>query len=180
MIKENLIVIIAITSIWLIGAVGFYIYSGDVQQIFFSVNCFAVVIATTINLISALEQSFSRKRENTFKYIEKWDDSLLTEARKYTRDILHNRNEKTPDKIYEDIDQNPELKKSIVSVFNFWQVVYMAIESHRVDEKLLRRAFADSYNKFYHTFDCWRTRHIKESDKKGFEDLEKLFKRWNR
>ncbi len=180
MTKGNWIAVVTVTLLWFIGAIGLYIYSKDIQQLFFSINFFAVIIATTINLLSALEQVRSRKTDNTFKYMEMWDDSLLTEARKYTRDILQQSNTKAPDQIYEDIDKNIELKKSIVSVFNFWQLIYLSIEAGRVEKRTLERAFSGAYKKFYETFQCWRQNHIKYSDPKGYADLDKLYKMWNK
>jgi len=171
-------VIILISLVWFAGAMVIQIYIRNVESLFISINLFAVVIATNINLIGSLQRVSLNKIDNSFKYIERWDGSLILEARKYTRELLASADETAQNKILQEIRDKPELKSSIVTVFNFWQEMYLSIEHGRVDETILKRGFSEAYKKFYSTFKCWREEHIKKVDQKGYVDLESLHKRW--
>ena len=177
--RNSWLVIFSITFLWIISAIGLYAYSKDVQTLFLSINCFAVVIATTINLISTLQNQHTRKVDKTYKFAKMWDATLMTEARTYTRQILDQSKKKTDEDILADLRNDTELRKSVVSVFNFFQTMYMSIQSRSVNEDVLKRGFSSPYIRFFNTFRVWREEHIKKVDPNGYQDLHSLYNRWS-
>ncbi|MEM8641459.1 MAG: hypothetical protein AAGG51_21980 [Cyanobacteria bacterium P01_G01_bin.54] len=178
--KNSWLVIIIIALLWSIGAVGLYAYNQDIQSLFLSINCFAVIIATTINLISTVRGQATKRLENTFNFIKRWDDSLMTQARMYTRELLEQSTAKADDEIMADLNNDKELKRSVVSVFNFFQAMYMSIDSGVVNEDILKRGFSSSYCRYFDAFRVWRESCTKYEDIAGYKDLHALYHRWSR
>ncbi len=175
--KKHLIIVGVISIIWLIGAVGFYHQTEDLKVLFLAINAFAVVIATYINLISSLQKIKFDKTENTFEYIERWDSALLKEARDFTRELKKEKHKLSEEEILKKIDENKGLERSVITIFNFWQELYLSMIHGRVNGDLLKRSFANIYIDMFERFKPWIYKH-KDYDPKGTEDLEKLYKNW--
>ncbi|MEF1221219.1 hypothetical protein REH76_26285, partial [Photobacterium damselae] len=64
-----------------------------IKVVFLCLGGLGIILPVYVNAINAIEQRRTDKIENTFKLIEKWDDSNLFSARKLTREIKERRKE---------------------------------------------------------------------------------------
>jgi hypothetical protein len=192
--KLKWIIFILIIVLWIIGGIGLVIdiksnTSIEIQTIeiiktsFIILGGLGVILPVYLNTWQSLENNkiyenkiqFD-KIENSFRIIEKWDDSTLLEARRYTRKIKDERNKISNNDLISTIESNDKLKESIIMVFNYWEKVRLSIEHGRVDEKLIKDAVDIVYIDMYERFKPWIETQIDDYKK----DLEKLYKRWTK
>ncbi len=150
-IKYRWEIFVAIILLYLLGtiALGYAAYqtppptSSSVfievtKTVFLCLGALGVILPTYINATNSLEARISDKIENTFRLIEKWDNSHLFEARKFTRDVKANRSKISDEDLIKDIESNEDLKQSVILVFNYFEQVRFSIVSNRIDKEQLK------------------------------------------
>ena len=193
--ESKYVIFIGITICWIIGTIGLT-FNIDVPQgsskdfelvklAFLSIGAYGVITATYFTVQNSLESAKNvkakidfDKTENSVKFIERWDSPSLNEARDFTRDILEKRQQIAASDLLNKINSNEKLKKSVITTFNFWEGMYLAISHENVNEILLKSAFRDNYCIMYETFKIWIGEMGKEYPETA-ENLEKIHKRWS-
>lgn len=147
--------------------------------IFIMLGGLGVILPTYLNVWQSLEteelikdQVRRNKIENTFSLLAKWDNSSLFVARKFTRELKEQHSSLSPDKLKERIDQTPDLKQSIILVFNYFEAVRVSIENDRVDAEVIGNSLGGVFHDMYERFKPW----IREQEVEYQNDLESLAK----
>jgi hypothetical protein len=165
--------------------------------IFLSISAFGVLFSALLSSFNSLETSLNNQDkinfdriENTFKYMERWDTPSLKQARDLTRIIKMIRHQIAPEELVNRIegtgketDQEKtkveDLKRSVITMFNFFEEIELSIRATRVNERMLEQAFKeiyiDVYDRFYPWIDSPRNIHIGPTMK---NDLARLRDRW--
>ncbi len=184
MSRKNWIVLTIITSIWIVGAAGFYLETRKLEGVFLSINAFGVLVAVYVSVLNSLHTSELEEESNQFKrtensatYLERWDSVALKDARDFTRGIKKIRQDLSNKKMLEKIDGDQNLERSVITVFNFWQDIYLSIVHDRVNEDILRRSFAGVYTDMYERFKPW-IEATKSESPRATEDYMSLYEMW--
>ncbi|ELR73835.1 hypothetical protein C900_01445 [Fulvivirga imtechensis AK7] len=173
----------------------------DIEQVsyfeFFKINgvmfaIYGVVISSFWSLSNSLENSRTLnqrtefdKNSNSMKFFEKWDDSLLVEARDFTRELREERKDISDNELLKRIDESPKsdkhknLKRSLVVCFNFYELMNVAIKNGMVNESLLRNSFKFIFIDMFDRFKPW-LEDEKHCNKDSKKELDELYKRWNK
>ena len=190
-ITSKIGVLAGIGFLWIFGTVYFLpnVKTASTKQLidlaFSSIGGFGIVSATILNVWNALDTSRNnlkqiefQKVENSIKYLERWDTELLFNAREFARSIESRRAKMADADLKTEINSNDKYQGYVILIFNFWEEIYLSIESGLTDEAILKRAFARLYLTQYHNFKVW----IEESKDEGYQEmannLEKLETRW--
>ena len=154
-------IFLLITICWIIGTISLT-FNIDVPQgssknleliklVFLSIGAYGIVTATYFTVQNSLESAKNIKAkldfdqtENSYKFIEIWDGPSLKDARVFTWKILENRQKIAQSKLLEDIRSNEQLERSVITTFNFYEGMYLAIFHKTVNEELLKNAFMDN------------------------------------
>lgn len=175
-----------VSVVWILSALGFYNATKDLPTLFLSINAFGVIVATYINLVSSIQKVGSEKHriefektENTFEYIDRWDSPSLKDVRDFTRNYWLQRQNFSKQDVYDAILNDENLKRSIITLFNFWHQIYLSIKSKRVNEDVLKHSFAHLYVGVCDVFHLWLENHIKSTDINGYNDLQELRRLWS-
>ena len=192
--ESKYVIFIVITICWIIGTIGFTFninvpqgsskYFELVKLAFLSIGAYGVITATYFTVQNSLESAKTvkakidfDKTQNSMKNIERWDHPVLKGARDFTRNMIDTHQQIAASDLLNKINSNEELKNSVITTFNFWEGMYLALSYEYVNEKLLKTAFKETYFKMYETFKIW----IEELEK-GYpamkENLDKFYKRW--
>ncbi|MGC6360281.1 hypothetical protein ACNO7O_09720 [Bisgaard Taxon 45] len=86
--------------------------------------------------INEFKNRQSKKIENTFELLTKWDDPHLFEARKFTRKIKLKADSLSKNELIERIDEDESLKQSVVLVLNYLEHVHFSINTDRINNEL--------------------------------------------
>lgn len=186
-------IFIGIIILWIIGGIGILIHLYQipnnpdkfldlVKTSFLILGGLGVILPTYLNIWQSLESSIIigeriefDKLENAFRLIEKWDDNSLLKARQFTREIKELRDDISNKKLIKRVNSDPELKQSVIMVFNYWEQVRVSIERGRVNESLIKDVLDCVFIDMYERFKPW----IDTND--GYkEDIKKLYDRWKK
>jgi hypothetical protein len=140
----------------------------------------------TKNTIKANENTTAsinfQKTENSFAYAVRFDSPSLKEARDITRELKRDRNAISNDELIQKIEDQGEnqknLKRSVITMFNFFEEIYLSISHKRVDEDMLKEFFVDMYCDIYDRFKCWITNEKGYMSKMQQGNLKKLYDLW--
>jgi hypothetical protein len=192
--ESKYVIFIVITICWFIGTIGsaYYInvpqgsskYFEVVKLAFLSIGAYGVITATYFTVQNSLESAKDvkakidfDKKQNSMKIIERWDHPVLKRARDFTRNMIDKHQQIGHFDLLDKINSDEKLKNSVITTFNFWETMYLAISYEYVNEKLLKTAFKETYFKMYVAFKIW----IKDLEK-GYptmkENLDEFYKRW--
>jgi hypothetical protein len=105
------------------------------KTVFLCLGGLGVILPLYINATNAIEARVGVKIENTFYLIEKWDDPHLLEARKMTRSIRDDRSSLSDNDLIKKINDDANLKQSVVLVGNYFELVRFSIANERIDTK---------------------------------------------
>lgn len=105
------------------------------KTVFLCLGGLGVILPLYINATNAIESRITDKIENTFALIEKWDDPHLFEARKLTREICNRRSSISDEALIEQIQNNEDLKQSVILLANYFEAVRFSIINERIDKK---------------------------------------------
>ena len=160
-------------AVWLIFtivyAINFVVVPQDstktyevVKFIFLSISVFGVLFSTLLSSFNSLEATSNiqdklryDRTENSFSFIARWDSPSLKAARDITREVGRKQNKLSPDQIMNKIKTVSDLERSVITMFNYFEEMYMSIEAGRVNEVILVEAFADIYVGIYGRFNNW-------------------------
>jgi len=156
-------IFIWINVLWILGtiALGYIAYTSSppagsssliesIKIIFLSLGGLGVVLPTYINAFNAIEGRQTQKVENTFRLIEKWDDPLMFEARKFTRDLKLRQPSMSANELVSEIDNDPNLKQSIILVMNYFDQIRVSEETKRIDVTLFNRSLGPVMHDYCH------------------------------
>jgi len=186
-------ILIGVTVIWVICVVLYVIHvmvSAESQKsdeiIKFLVMWVPVYGVVTSMLLMSLSSEEARKvrkeryefdkNEITFKLIERWDMASLKEARDITRSVKGMEIDLSQREIITKVNNNDGLKRSVITMCNFFEEIYFSIHYGRVNEELLKGAFDEVYKDIYERFEVWLEGYLDEKTKKHLVDLKR---RWD-
>lgn len=99
----------------------------------------SVIISTYFTAVNAFNQRNADVIKNTFDLLMRWDDPHLFNARKWTRRTKEAQENTSNNQLLSDIDQNEDLKNSVILVLNYFDLVRFSLKTKRVDEKLFKK-----------------------------------------
>lgn len=194
--EKKYYIFILITICWILGTIGLT-FNVNVPQdsskelelvklIFLSIGAYGVITATYFTVQNSLESTKNiqakihfEKIQNSTKFIERWDGPSLTKARDFTREIKKSRPKISDEDFKKEISDNVDLKRSVITLFNFWEGMYLAIIHGNADGDLLESAFRDAYCSIYEHFKVWMEI-IKNDNPEEEENLRKFYNLWCR
>ena len=134
------------------------------------------VLWSTLNSVEStatqMKLSKMKKKELSLCYARRWEDESLIKARNLTREIRDNRSKICDDDLIKRFNFDQDLKRSVLTMFNFFEEMYTAISNDLADKEILRDLFSEIYcgeNGIYKRFECLMTY------PKMKKHLEKLF-----
>lgn len=186
------LILCVFVSLYLFGmiGVGMHTYSAvdpssanrvveTIKILFIMLGGLGVILPTYLNVWQSMEASkimedAGRKRiiENTFDLFEKWDDKALFDARKFSRELKERCMDLSPNQLVEEVRKSPELKQSVVLLFNYFELVRMSIEYERVDRTVVKEYFSRTLLDICGRFAPW----VQEQSASFQRDVEKLKK----
>lgn len=168
-----LIVFVVLYVLGIVGA-GMHTYSATpaekdflpivetIKIVFIMLGGLGVILPTYLNVWQSLETAkvtqdqIARNRiENTFRLLERWDDKLYLEARRFTRELKDEHHNLSATQIKERIKVSPELRQSVILLFNYFDTIRVSIEADRVCEKILREQLGTTYIDIHDRFKPW-------------------------
>ena len=183
-------ILIGFIALYVVGMVGVAWHTFDITDpqkgaptvemikiIFIMLGGLGVITPTYLNIWQSVEtarmlEDQVRRNiiENTFKLIEKWDDSNLFAARKFTRELKAKQNSLSPNKIRDKIENTPTLKQSVILLYNYFDLIRISIENGRVDKTIVKQSLGYTFNDMTERFKPW----IKDQHKVFQQDIDKL------
>lgn len=140
------------------------------------------LICTGFNFIIAYQQKIVLNRySNIFKLIEKYDSEYLRVARDFSRKHSQKANSISPNDLLKNLNEDENLFRSVIYLFNFWEVLYRMIEYDTLDEDWAKRYFYNPFISNYEIYKAWidDKDSYKSKDKYGKEAIKKLYERWH-
>lgn len=111
----------------------------------------AGVISTIyLSVLNSIEDRQMRVLENTYNLISQWDDPHLAAARKFTRELKVKKPNMSDVEFLAAIDDDVDLKHSIVLVCNYFDQIRISHEMQRIDIKLLNKSLGHVMSDYYH------------------------------
>lgn len=141
------------------------------------------VIWAVINYIIVYHQKINmNKYSNVYKLIEKYDSEYLRSARDYSRKHSSQADQISPKELLEKISKDDDFHRSVIYLFNFWEVVYRMLEHDTVDKEWTKSYFYTPFMSNYKIYTPWleetSSDKYKDRDKYGKEAIENLYKLW--
>ena len=183
-------ILISFVALYLVGIIGAGWHTYDATDssqavpatealkiVFIMLGGLGVIVPTYLNIWQSLEtaklledQERRDKIENTFRLLEKWDDDSLFEARSFTRGLGDQHGSLSPDQLKLKINNEPNLRQSIILVFNYFELLRISIENERVDRDIVASSLGLVFHDIYDRVKPW----IKDRPQAYQDDLEKL------
>jgi hypothetical protein len=129
-----------------------------------------VIMSLYLSTMNAIENREYLKIENTFSLVTKWDDSHLFSARKLTREIKDERSSISDDELVQKINDNGELKQSVILVFNYFEYVRFSIINDRIITTQFKKSLGDTIVDIIYRFEPF----IKTKGEQFTKDLKEL------
>jgi hypothetical protein len=159
-----------------------YIYEVT-KFIFLSIAAFGVLFSTLLSSFNSLESTLNikaridfDKTENSFAYMLRWDSDSLKEARDETRRIKKIEKDISQNALLKHISDKESLERSVITMFNFFEEIYLSVKAKRVNETILKEAFANVYTGIYERFKEWIAKNTADEQKKNLENLYETWK----
>ena len=143
-----------------------------IQTFLLCIGGSGVVLSTYFTAVNAFSQRASDKIENTFKLLKDWDDPHLFEARKLTRRIKDKVEEISDKDLIHEINNDEELKNSVILVLNYFEHVRFSFKTKRIDEDLFKKTLGMTILNIIDRFAPFTKKQSIEVD----EDLKELKK----
>ncbi|OBA12145.1 hypothetical protein A9988_09930 [Acinetobacter calcoaceticus] len=108
-----------------------------------------VVSTITLSVFNSIEDRYMKIIENTYSHITKWDDPHLATARKFTRKLKDTKPNTSDSDLIKQINEDEDLKHSIVLVCNYFEHVRISYLMNRIDIKLFNKSIGpvmEDYN----------------------------------
>jgi len=188
-LKWGLLVVVVILYVLGIVGVGWHTYSvtdptksvpsiETIKIVFIMLGGIGIILPIYLNIWQSLETSRileddarHNRIEHTFSLLEKWDDKSLFDARKFTRELKDQKNQLSPDQILDRIKTIPELRQSVIRLFNYFELVRISIEYGRVDPKIVKESLGRVALDICRRFEPWL-----EDQPSTRADVEKFMK----
>lgn len=155
-----------------------------IKFIFLSISAFGVLFSALLSSFNSLEASLNiqdkiefDKTENSFAYMLRWDSPSLKEARDETRRIKKIKDDISTNDLLKRISEDESLERSVITMFNFFEEIYLSIRTCRVNDNLLKEVFADLYKNIHERFKEWINQNIVGPQK---SNLDNLYEIWNK
>ena len=141
---------------------------------------FSSLLSTFNTLATARKNSESLefyRLDNAFKYMERFDTDSIKQARNLTRELKEARKEGglSLEEICLRCDGDDGLKRSVITMFNYFEEIYLSITSNRASEEVLKNAMRFLYRDIYERFQGWTDAYFDEKQK---AHLKALYDRW--
>lgn len=143
-----------------------------IQTFLLCIGGSGVVLSTYFTAVNAFSQRASDKIENTFKLLKDWDDPHLFEARKLTRRIKDKVEEISDKDLIHEINNDEELKNSVILVLNYFEHVRFSFKTKRIDEDIFKKTLGMTILNIIDRFAPFTKKQSIEVD----EDLKELKK----
>ena len=138
------------------------------------------VLLSSFNSLEATQNMLYKikwdKTENSFGFMERWDSPSIKQARDISRTIRSEHESISIEELIHRVDSEPDLKRSVITMLNFFEEMYLSILADRVDENWLKVAFLDVYKEVYAIFGAW----IQRQEDTQKKNLQYLNSRWQR
>lgn len=141
------------------------------KTVFLCLGGLGVILPIFINATNAIEGRISDKIENTFALIQKWDDPHLFSARRLTREIRDSRSSLSDNDLVKRINENDELKQSVILVFNYLEQVRFSVINNRIDVKQYKSSLGPVMMDIINRFKPY----CATLDKEVVDDLKQLY-----
>lgn len=149
-----------------------------IKVVFIMLGGLGIILPTYLNIWQSLEtarlvEDDARRNiiENTFSLLEKWDDKSLFDARKFTRELKDQKNQLSPDQVKDRIKTTPELRQSVILLFNYFELVRISIEHDRIDPKIVQKSLGPTALDICKRFEPWLE---EQPDKADVDEFVKL------
>ena len=162
--------------------------------VFLSISAFGVLFSALLTSFNTLEATLAAEKtaqedrasseahlefervENAFRYFERWDTPSIKDARNFTRELLDGAGKLSPIAMLDQIATKPNLKSSVITMFNFFEEIAMSINIGRVSEAQMRSAFAEPYCGMVVVFNPWIDAHLQPTQQ---GHIRELFRKWS-
>lgn len=159
--------------------------SDKIKNVIASISAFAVSSALLLNAVSIFQQSEMsfqqgqiKKFDETFVLISKWDDEHFLKARDYTRKQQDIHKDVGTQQILKEINNNEDLKRSIVMMTNYFELIETSIQNDRIYENIIMEHFAHLLKDIIDRYECFlKYQKDKGINPIGYEKLILLKKR---
>jgi len=149
-------------------------------------------LLATFNTIEANQSSENalnyKKKEVSFDFAKRFDDESIKGARDITRSMKEKQNELSPNELIKMIegpcnetlteDQRKLNKRSVITMFNFFQDMYLSIYYGYSDEDILKAEFSNVYKDIYKRYNQWLEQYMKVQDQNQCNNLKALYEKW--
>ncbi|MFH2140547.1 MAG: DUF4760 domain-containing protein [Pseudomonadota bacterium] len=133
-----------------------------IKVVFIMLGGLGIIFPTYLNIWQSLEtarlledNARRNKIENTFNLLEKWDDKSLFDARKFTRELKDQKNQLSPDQIRDRIAASPDLRQSVILLFNYFELVRISLDHDRIDPGVVRQSLGPTALDICKRFEPW-------------------------
>lgn len=165
-----------------------------VKFIAISISAYGVLFSVLLTSFNTLESEKLRKEtnnqtriNNSFLYMQRFDSSSIKEARDITRKMKKEKSKLSEEELIKRIEgpyenekeiiEQENLKRSVITMFNFFEEIYLSINNKHSDETVLKEVYSEMYVDIYDRFKCWleKDNHM---GKLQLKNLQELKKRW--
>lgn len=139
------------------------------------------LICATFNFIIIYHQKILLKKYmNVNKLIEKYDSPYLLASRDYSRKHLKDKDSISQKELLEKLNNEEEFERSVIYLFNFWEVVYRMIEYDMIDNNFAKKYFCTPFLSNYEFYRPWVTGNntSKAKDTSGVSAINSLYEMW--
>jgi len=141
---------------------------------------FGVVFSIIHNTESIIENNIQIKEkikidtiENTFQLLKDWDDKHLFKARKLTREIKDMRDTISNEDLITKINADPELRQSVILVFNYFEHVRFSIKHERINTDTFKDSLSATIIDIIKRFEPY-SKELSEQNYKDMEECKQL------
>ncbi len=169
----------------------------SITNFYYALTVWSVICTVILNIINSISETKRKKLEKAIEIVNDFDNPDLREARNFTRRFKkeHDENNLQEGKLADFIElrlnndemeafmdkykfNNKEeiykLKSSLIYMFNYFQSMYVIIESDMADKNYILRCMKDVYKNLFNRFKVWLAENCETCDKNQFNDLVKL------
>lgn len=147
------------------------------KTLFLCFGGIGVILPLYINATNAIEARYDNKIENTFKLLQKWDDSHFLEARKLTRELKKEKFSTSDKDLISKIENDPDLKQSVILLFNYFDHVRFSFETDRINKDLFGSSLGLVITDIICRFDPYIQTIASDVGKKQLEQLKIYLKK---
>lgn len=150
--------------------------SDKIKNVVSLISAFAVSSTLLLNAVSIFQQGQIKKLDETFALISKWDDEHFLKARDLTRDQQGVHQKLSEQEILDKINEDNELKRSIIMMTNYFELIETSIQKDRIYENIIMVHFAHLLKDIIDRYKCFLEQE-KDVNPIGYKNLISLKKR---